>query len=352
MADFRNMKYALGLAALLAAFTVPASAQGLNCQALSATQQVMRSEGFAELTGDIILNCAATGVVAGANNTPAGQTVPTATIRVRIPGTTITSRTTNSTGGWSEALLMIDEPSSANQLLCNGTNNLCPVTSDGNSSNTYNSLGGASVAGRVAATKANIFQGKFDGVDSIVFPGVPLDPPASNLNRVIRITNIRVDATVYTPDAGVGPVGFLTFENSGSVSLQNPQILMGVVRTGMGATTVVKNFNYLQCVAETGTKIQNVKITEGFQSAWKPRNANVYAQNGSAPTTVNYTGGTAWTATNSDQNIPATRLFTEDGFVNTAWTSATNGADKIGVSDYGTRVAVSVSAPPAGATLR
>ena len=59
MADFRRLFYALALVTLLAGLIVPASAQAppFQCIANAGVPPIVRSEGYAELTGDLTLNC-------------------------------------------------------------------------------------------------------------------------------------------------------------------------------------------------------------------------------------------------------------------------------------------------------
>src|SRR5277367_959989 len=107
MADFRRLFYALALVALLAGFTVPASAQPapFQCSTTAAVPPTVRAEGWTELVGDLTLNCS------GGTPTPAGTVVPPVDITVSI-STNLTSRLLSG-GVWSEALLIIDEPHSA-----------------------------------------------------------------------------------------------------------------------------------------------------------------------------------------------------------------------------------------------
>src|SRR5512146_2857552 len=70
MADFRRCFYALALVALLAGFTASASAQAFQCTNSTGVPPVVRAEGYAELMGDLVLDCT------GGIPTPPNQTVP------------------------------------------------------------------------------------------------------------------------------------------------------------------------------------------------------------------------------------------------------------------------------------
>src|SRR3954471_2340515 len=112
MVSFRRIILAI---AVLALFTGLASAQvviggpgsnggPLTCVANVANPTQARSEGYAELLGDIAIFCT------GGSTLAAGSSVPTANITVSLNNTLVTSRVFSSSTGASEALLMIDEP--------------------------------------------------------------------------------------------------------------------------------------------------------------------------------------------------------------------------------------------------
>src|SRR5712692_1673287 len=58
------------------------------------------------------------------------------------------------------------------------------ITGTGTGAGVYTGTGG----------RANVFQGQLAGSNSIVFLGVPFDPPGAMAPRVIRITNVRANA--------------------------------------------------------------------------------------------------------------------------------------------------------------
>jgi len=105
MADFRKWIYALAVVALLAGFTMPASAQ-IQCNTASGVPPTVRAEGYTELMGDLILNCS------GGVPTGSGAAVPKVDIQIFL-STNVTSRLlTNSGVIFDEALLIFDEPNS------------------------------------------------------------------------------------------------------------------------------------------------------------------------------------------------------------------------------------------------
>src|SRR5436190_18451051 len=81
----------------------PPNPQGLQCATNVSVTPTLRAEGYSEGTGDITLTCA------GGTATAAGAFVPTVGIQVFL-NAAVTSRLYPN--GWSEALLIIDEPGS------------------------------------------------------------------------------------------------------------------------------------------------------------------------------------------------------------------------------------------------
>lgn len=384
MADFRKLVYALALVALFASFTVSANAQGLFCDSLTAAPQIVRAEGYTELVGDIQLRCRA---VTEGVFTPAGNNVPAANVHVAILGTTITSRTTAS--GFIEPLLMIDEPgkisTSAPQVYCGKGGNdtgpsgggVCAITAPSTPALTYDGTLGANTSKYIGGNdfaacantaygcgRPNIFQGRPDGPNSVVFPFVPFDPPGTNGVRTIRITNIRIDATRFDPAAFPQITAVVTVEGQASVALQFNSTIVATVLNGMGATTVTADKGFLQCIAEPEghQQVEAFTVKEGFRSSWKPRNAIEYIQNyvGTADITTwlasvtqfTWNGTRINTLTDTKQNVPDVHYFTETGFyLDPATTGTEHGIQKAGQADYGTRISIAIGAPPSGTTL-
>ncbi len=160
MADFRKWFLALAVVALLAGFTVPASAQAppFQCVANAGVPPIVRAEGYTELVGDLTLNCN------GGVPTPAGLTVPPVNVTILL-STNITSKLLTSSG-FNEALLIIDEPNSAVQparpiLNCGATGapdtgisgpGVCAITSIGQPQNTYDGTKQGTYANGAATT--------------------------------------------------------------------------------------------------------------------------------------------------------------------------------------------------------
>ncbi|MEO7649949.1 MAG: hypothetical protein ABIZ80_05740, partial [Bryobacteraceae bacterium] len=171
------------------AFTVTAGGGGgqfqtMQCFASASVPPVVRAEGVAELAGNMILNCT------GGTPTAIGAAVPPVNIQIFL-NTTVTSRVLSTSGGtWLESLMLLDEPAPANQFACETATGVCPAVGNGSGLANYY---GAGTSGTVGNNK-NVFQGQLSGTNSILFLGVPLDPPGVNGTRILRIMNTRVNA--------------------------------------------------------------------------------------------------------------------------------------------------------------
>jgi hypothetical protein len=292
MVDFRKVIPVLAVLAFMLGSAVTASAQNqpFQCFANGGVSTPARAEGLTEIVGDLVLNC--TGGVPAAF----GAVINPVNIQVFL-NTALTSRllTTSTSGNvYSEALLLLDEPSPANQFACSSANTICPAYGIGtgnsgsgyygagtigasNTNGTYIPIignGGACVFGGVSAignvpsstvtvsatgvptstgiatsgcpgNNRNVFQGIQTTSNSVTFLAVPIDPPGSN-GRTIRITNVRGNANALgvagsnaTPTPIVetvspNPPQFLPVSNpSQTVAF----IQRGLVATILGATS-------------------------------------------------------------------------------------------------------------------
>jgi len=183
MADFRRWFTVLAVLALMVGAAsaqigsatgggVGSAAGALQCSAVAAGTPQLRPEGYTELVGDIVITCT------GGPPQTVGNTVPLTNITVSIfPSVPLTSRLlTNEGANASEALLLIDEPTSgivtgatgaygpnAPQVGCtvtsetNSAGSLCPqyvgVDGSGNYQVTVNAKGGTTAG-------ANVYQGQ------------------------------------------------------------------------------------------------------------------------------------------------------------------------------------------------
>ena len=399
MADFRKWLYALAFVALIAGLTVPATAQiqPFTCAALQAgVTPTIRAEGYTELVGDLVLNCT------GGASTTAGQAVPQIDITV-ISNTNITSRVTasGSGGSFEDALLIIDEPNApgpnSNRPILNCGNTgapdtnlsagpgVCSISSNGNPAQTYDgtlnvvgqtggtatvplqavcgSGGGAPLvpaSGSYGCGRPNVFQGRQGTVfnpgqfNAVTFNGVPIDPPGTGTNRVLRFTNIRVDAEFYGVASGFNPNTItlsVSTNGSTSIGINISQQVVAFIAHGLNilsssGNTSINRLNFVQCESELpllyigkssatvnavwascataggssqcGTGgIASISFQEGFANSWKTKNLSYLVANGTPSTPGGgyiYSGTAAVPTVDDDQNVPGAVYNTESGF--------------------------------------
>jgi large repetitive protein len=415
MADFRKWFYALAVVALLAGLTVPASAQTtappFQCVANAGVPPIVRGEGYAELVGDITLNCT------GGVPTPAGQVVPQVNFTILL-NTNITSKLL--AGTFDEALLIVDEPHSAvnptrDILNCGAAGasdtglsgpGVCSIISDGNPVDTYAGDGTCVAPGTTGAYGCghpNVFQGREGTLqnpgqyNAVTFLGVPLDPPGTTTNRTIRFTNIRADAkflgvsSTFTTNYIQAQI---SVNGNTSLSINNPQQIVAYVQLGLVSSIQKSNFTFLQCVSENptafangvGTDLSNTggtptyRFTEGFASSFKAKNISYItdqAGNGVIPTGSSYWvyNGTTLAPADQNQNVPGAIYNTESGFVykstlsdpspnppngvgtvpvtSTAnpFSSTSTGISGAGIATQGTRLAAQLTNIPQGSIV-
>lgn len=337
MAEFRKWFPALAAFALMLGASATANAQpSFSCSTNAGVPPLVRAEGLAELVGDLILNCT------GGTPTAANAAVPQVNIEIFL-NTNITSRLLSDP--WSEALLMIDEPTPGNQRYCT-TNGGCAMTADGAGSNYTTGV-------------ANVFQGRQTGANRIAWLGVPIDAPGTNRTRIVRITNVRANANQLGVSSTLIPtqiVMFISVTGTNFVTINNPQQTVAFIQPGMSFSVRNITSSYLQCAStnrDASTDSSRalttvghvVRFTEGFASAFKIRNTagSSSADVSNAPTA---------------QNMPGFNYNTESGFYNPTVLSGSNNVSGLtsnignaGLADHGTRLHARFSNVPAGIVL-
>jgi hypothetical protein len=288
--------------------------------------------GHTEEVGDTVLICD------GGTPTPAGQAVPQYNIQVSF-NTNVTSRLLN--GLWSEALLLIDEPVEAIQLVCGDVN--APQTSPGvcsiiaNGSSVYDGSPGY----------PNVFQGRLAGANSIIWTGVPLDPPGSGLPLFIRMTNVRVDAAALSRVIP-NPVN-MTIDASG-LPLDHTQQSVADVQT-YDTFSVPTPPALQECISENaalatdpssnGTAQLHLNYTEGFSTALKTRKISTVPNLIQPP------------LLNQDDPGNSGNFPTETAFFNSYFPTITDQGNLAlaGLADSGTRLVAKFFHVPAGVQL-
>jgi hypothetical protein len=272
--------------------TAPGQTGPLSCTSNTGVPPSLRAEGFTELTGDLLIIC--TGGTAG----------QTSAVNLQFfLNTAITSRIAN---GQSEALLIVDE-----------------------------------LAGPSAAVYPAI---PAQGDNSVVWPNVQFTAPGPGAQRVLRITNVRANATSVGVSTSLVPgqvVAFLSASPSNSLPLSGPQQVVGYVRPGLAFDVTNCNASgsavaqFAQCSGEnsilprdlingTNGNVQfALRFAEGFQTAFKTQ-----------------------LASNQMPSTPGIVYNSESGFLRTPdLTYAVGGADS------GTRLTARFTNIPAGARL-
>jgi len=316
-----------GISYLIAAtaifVVIPARAQ-VTCTASAGVPLLARTAGDTERVGDVVLTCT------GGTPTPAGSLVPQINLTVFL-NTNVTSLVTeHSASGpnFSEALLLIDEPNRgqpnapATPLLnCGNTGapdngplgpGVCEIISTGVPTQTYDGtpfvpVGSCTIIGAAVVPVANYgcgrpnaFQGTLPAESNVIqFLGVPFDPPGTGGTRILRITNIRSDASAL---GGGGPHAIsvdLAVASAFSFTISPTVLNVAFSQDGLIASAL------------PGV----VHLEEGFANAWTYRNvafALANATPGSLP--YPYIVGDVNYPPSAAQNIPGLLYNTEDGF--------------------------------------
>jgi hypothetical protein len=347
MVDFRKWFPALAVVALAFGAASTANAQqvaAFSCIGNAGVPPLVRAEGLTELVGDLVLNCN------GGSPTAAGTPVPQATFQIFL-NTNVTSRLTS--GSLSEALLMVDEPSAAAQRYCSAIGG-CAITGVGAAVGSDGRADGIDYDETTESSVPNVFQGTQAGANSIVWAGVPIDPPGTNATRIIRITNVRANANQLGVSSTLIPtqiIMFISVTGTTSIPINAPQQTVAFIQPGLSFSVRNAQTSYLQCVSFNNTASTTnltsglgtiARFTEGFASAFKRRNIAAGTADGASPTPER-------------QNDPGAIYNTESGFYNpnpvmVAGSSA-NGLGIAGLADHGTRLMARFANVPAGVAL-
>jgi hypothetical protein len=368
-----------------------ASAQtpAFQCTANAGVPPIIRSEGITELLGDLILNCN------GGTATAIGATVPAVNIQI-FTSAPFTSRLLGDP--WTEALLMIDEPFSASnptvpQLVCGSAGapfqtigavltDTCGNTGTGIGAGVYSGAAGVAGApppgGPGYTARPNIFQGRRVSDNAVLFVGVPIDPPGTSGTRVIRITNIRANASSAGVVVGPGPFApaaiqaFISATGSTSIPINNPQQTVAFVQQGLsfslrdsgGGSVSTSDITRLQCIDFNADTANNnaetldngihgyLRYAEGFFTSFKVRNAVTYGPPPVVPPA--YSADNALTPV--AQSGPGVIYNTETGFfMNTIAqdiSSSRATGSRAGLADHGTRLLARFNNIPAGVAIQ
>jgi uncharacterized protein (TIGR03437 family) len=305
----------------------------LTCVAHSPAPTVMRAEGAAELAGDIVIVC-----FGGVPNV-AGTLLPQVNLTVFL-NQAVTSRVF-SAGGWSEALLLIDEPNSGlagspTQLrLCAEANGICPIYATGTESGDYDGT----------AARPNVFQGVVTG-NRITFPGIPFDAPFDGRVRVLRITNIRANAAamIANTDEPVPLMALISASGAVSMPITNPTQFVGLVRNSLATSVLTPDgsgpgsgWRFNQC-SPGRQRVGALAFSARDPFAFRKRSYAPFVDANTSPAP-------------QVQNVPGLIYKTETGFYDPALTGPNAGFPALGLADAGTRLRAVIRNIPPGSTV-
>lgn len=295
------------LSALFAGM-VSAQSEPLTCVANTGVSSLIRLEGAAELAGDIVISC--TG----------GNAAEVRFVNLDIfMSAPVTSRATSTDGRETEALLLIDEPQPEVANISNG----------------------AAYSGQVKGTpgvapgspgSGNVYQGWRAGsaTNRLNWTGIPIVPPGTGAQRVIRITNIRVDAReLPKPDQNPAQLtAFLAASPQTALPVSNPRFVVGSALEGL-------EFSVLGAIGGNQNPKPTVDLIfrERFSTAFRKRIENDPSGFLSA----------------NRQAVPGAVYGTESGLTPDF---STLGPDGIGVAETGTRFVAHFANLPPGVILQ
>jgi hypothetical protein len=312
MLDFRKLFLVLAVLALSAGSAMAQLEPPLSCIAQAAGTPSIRDNGVTEMVGDVLIRCT------GGRPRPQSELLPQVNIQIfTSPVINITSRLTGSAGGgnWTEALLFIDEPQPAAQTICGSTvapesappgtvqaiiTGVCAahvgtgVFSSGGGAYLFNGLvygtgqgayagtagpginvpstvgipgvpgsgfpngtNCSSGAGCAPTARPNAFQARQAGPNSLIWQGIPVDPPGTSGERIFRITNVRVNASqLNNPRTLQSSVNLIISTSASGVinpiamPITNPAPTVAIAQTPMDFSINDGPDTFLQCESQ------------------------------------------------------------------------------------------------------
>jgi len=305
----------------------PVNQQAFTCVANAGTPVIVRVEGITELVGDLLLNCT------GGAPTPLGLPVPTANIKLLL-NANISSRTLS--GSYTDALLLIDEPK-PNIQSATAPPVSTPVLGTGNGVGTYS--GGI--------LRPNVYQARQAGLNAVEWDGVPIDPPGTTGERIIRVTNVRANANQLGLSSTLIPtqiVGFIQITGAPFITINNPQQTLAFVQQGLSvAARSPDGKNTTQANLAECSSSHNVGSFASPPSPLSP-DGQIWFTEGS--------NGTFQPRSAAQPYVPGTIYNSETSFYNPALVqNGTRGDLTQGLADFGTRLKATFNNIPNGARL-
>jgi len=219
-------------------------------------------------------------------------------------------------------------------------------------------------SGAAATTPApNVYQGITSG-SQVTFFGVPiLAPVTTGTSRVLRITNLRVNANGITGGgSGFQSVLAQISINNVQVSVNNPTVTVGYIQSSFAGSfrdatnsKTITTANFYQCIPQTDAIVAVLRFSELFGTAFKTR------VNAALPGSSQ--GLNPATTMPAIQNIPGAIYNSESGFISNFTTPGSTTLNPLtyspasgttwtaGLADYGTRLKAAFSNIPSGVSV-
>jgi hypothetical protein len=282
MADFRKWFLVLAVLAIVA---LPASAQvPFSCVTNPGQPPLIRDGGLSELVGDVVLQCS--------GDAPIGNTtgIITTNIQIFMSPAQVTNRVKGGTVG--ECPTGISCVTDALLLVTRSTDGSIFPQPIGQAVNPYTEP-------IVGLLQSNLTTGDVPNTrNSILFPNVTLPYGTTTF---IRITNVRVAAPAASNTSlptqvfelvSTNPFGAFPITNpTQTVAYVQPPLQFSVRSCSDGSAAIT---TFQQCISQPTSPITfNVKFTEGFALAFKPRGDASQTQPG---VTYNTESGLVWPA--------------------------------------------------------
>ncbi len=279
MLDSRKIFLALAVLMIASVSAFAQVQQALSCTAQAAGTPSIRAEGVAEPVGDVLIICN------GGTPNLYNQILPQVNIQVfTSPSINVTSRllvsSTASGGAFSEALLFIDEPTPANQVICgsgdypysvpagSGQPIIIGVCGNHYGSNTFGFPGTGTYNPNTTGyplqgSRGNAYQARQASANSLIWQGIPFDAPGSQNSRILRLTNVRVNASqLGVPSGAQASVSLVISTSASGVSnpialpITNPAPTVAIAQNSL-TFSVADAKSCLQCENANGTNSSN-----------------------------------------------------------------------------------------------
>ena len=311
-----------------------------ECSAQATATPVIRAEGASELVAPLQITCT------GGTPTNAGATIPTATITITVgPNVNLTSRLLDP-GGSSEILLLMDEPSISAQYPCETGTGICTAYGNGTGTGYY---GGGAQSPSVPNNR-NVFQGVLSGTNTVIFRGIPMDPPGQTNSRTFTFQNMRVNASQLQvpPGGGAAVTASVALSGQQQVTLNDTVQSVAIARASLrnavrDANNTADAPNGLTgATANAGNmvRIGTLRFTETNSLVFRPRTVATAPDMNTSPAPA-------------PQNQVGLTYRSESGFFNPALPNypGRGNLGAAGLADHGSRLRAIFTQVPSGVTL-